>query len=206
LALEAYWRAFDADEPVLLIIKTCAKDITRWHRHWRNAFRLQHPSPLQTIEKMARRHGRLAPVVVIADESLSDGEIQALHEIGDCFISLTRTEGWGLGAFEAARLGCPVVMTGYGGQLDFLDPKRSWLVDYEMVPVHEPTWAANYRAHDRWAEPSVDQAAAHMRSIFEKPEHANAKAANLARDLERTFSQEAVISTFIKALTAGAVN
>lgn len=206
LALEAYWRAFDADEPVLLVIKTCAKDITRWHRHWRNAFRLRHPSPQQTIEKMARRLGRVAPVVVIADESLSDGEMQALHELGDCFVSLTRTEGWGLGAFEAARLGRPVVMTGYGGQLDFLDPQRSWLVDYEMVPVHEPTWAANYRAHDRWAEPSVDQAAAHMRSIFEQPEQANAKAAHLARDLKRTFSEEAVVSAFIKALTAGAVN
>jgi len=203
LALEAYWRAFDAGDPVLMVVKTCAKDITRWHRRWYNAFRLRHPSPLQTVEMMARRHRRPAPVVVIADESLADGEMQALHELGDCFVSLTRTEGWGMGAFEAALLGRPVVMTGYGGQRDFLDPALAWLVDYDMVPVYEPTWSANYRTTDRWAEPSVDQAAAHMRAIFEEPSAARANAQRLARNLRSEFSREAVVAALLRALGSG---
>ncbi len=203
LALEAYWRAFQADEPVLMVIKTCAKDITRWHRHWRNAFRLRHPSPQQTVAGMALRQGRAAPAVVIADESLSDEEIHALHEIGDCFVSLTRAEGWGLGAFEASWLGRPVVMTGYGGQLDFLDPARSWLVDHKMVPVHEPTWSANYRPNDCWADPSVAEAALYMRAIYEEPAQARGKAADLAHDLHQKFSQDAVVSALLCALKSG---
>jgi glycosyltransferase involved in cell wall biosynthesis len=203
LALKAYWQAFNEDEPVLMVIKTSTKDITRWHRHWRNAFRLRHPSPQKTVKDMARLEGHFAPVVLITDESLSDAQIQALHETGDCFVSLTRTEGWGLGAFEAARLGRPVVMTGYGGQLDFLDPKLSWLVDYEMVPVHEPTWSANYRSTDQWAEPSVAQAALHMRAIFEQAAQARKKAADLAQDIRQKFSQEAVVSALLRALTFG---
>ena len=74
---------------------------------------------------------------MIADEGLSDGEMLALHERGDCFVSLARTEGWGLGTFDAARLGKPVVTTDYGGQLDFLDPALAWLAPHSMVPVHE---------------------------------------------------------------------
>ena len=41
--------------------------------------------------------------------------------------------GGGWGAFEAARLGKPVIMTGYGGQLDYLDAELSHLVDYTLV-------------------------------------------------------------------------
>ena len=45
-----------------------------------------------------------------------------------------RAEGWGLGAFEAAQLGKPVIMTGYGGQRDFLDKLRQPLGRPRMAP------------------------------------------------------------------------
>lgn len=201
LALEAYWRAFDAKDPVLLVIKTSAKDITRWQRHWRNGFRLRHPAPDRSVAERARRSPAAAPVVVIADESLSDGQMLALHELGDCFVSLTRTEGWGLGAFEAARLGKPVVMTGYGGQLDFLDPELTRLVDYRLVPVHEPTWSASYRPTDRWAEPSLAQAAEHLRGVFEDRQTAREQARRQAERIAREFSREAVLHALLEALT-----
>jgi glycosyltransferase involved in cell wall biosynthesis len=203
LALEAYWRAFTAADPVLLVIKTCTKDITRWSRSWRHGFRRRHPSPIQTVAAMARQHVSPAPVVVIADESLSDGEMLALHQAGDCFVSLARTEGWGLGAFEAARLGHPVVMTSYGGQRDFLDPAYSWLVDYTLVPVHEPTWGANHRPGDRWAAPSVEQAAAHLQDIHRHRAEAADKAARLAVAIGERFSSDAVVAAMLRALCAG---
>ena len=200
LALEAYWNAFNANDRVLMVVKTCAKDITQWQRHWKNAFRLRHPSPTQTVRAMAERYPGHAPVVIIADEELSDSQMLALHEMGDCFVSLTRTEGWGLGAFEAARLGKPIVMTGYGGQLDYLDAELSYLVDYQMVPVHEPTWSASYRPTDKWAEPSVEQAAACMRQVFEGQAEARARATQLSKRVLREFSSEAIVTSLIEAL------
>jgi glycosyltransferase involved in cell wall biosynthesis len=152
---------------------------------------------------MARQHVSPAPVVVIADESLSDGEMLALHETGDCFVSLARTEGWGLGAFEAARLGRPVVMTSYGGQRDYLNAAYSWLVDYTLVPVHEPTWGANYRPGDRWAAPSVEQAAAHLQDIHRNRAEAADKAARLAVAIGERFSSDAVVTAMLRALCAG---
>ena len=199
LALEAYLQAFDATDPVALIIKTCAKDFTRRHRHWRNAFRLRHPSPVKTVTALKAKYPRAAPVVVIADESLSDAEMLALHEMGDCFVSLARSEGWGLGAFEAARLGKPVVITGYGGQLDFLDPALARLVDYRMVPVHEPAWSS-YRPGDEWAEASVTQAAQHLREVFDDPQAARAQAGLLAGQMADRFSKASVIESLLRVL------
>jgi glycosyltransferase involved in cell wall biosynthesis len=200
LALEAYWKAFDADDGVLMIIKTSKNDITRWHRHWRHCFRLAHPSPETAVKELAARFARPAPVVLIADESLSDAEMLALHERGSCFVSLARAEGWGLGAFDAARLGKPVVMTGYGGQLDFLDPKLSRLVDYAMVPVYEPTWSASYKPTDLWAEPSVDHAARHMRDVFKQQQVSQQMAQRLSENINRNFSKQETVNSLLKAL------
>lgn len=200
LALEAYWKAFDASDPVLMIVKTSRNDITQWHRHWRNGFRLRHPSPARSVARLARRFANPARVAVIADESLGDEEMLALHEMGDCFVSLTRTEGWGLGAFDAARQGKPVVITGYGGQLDYLDPTLSALIDYTLVPVHEPTWSASYKPSDLWADPSVEQAARQLRTIFDAPVAARQRAAQQAARIARDFSPDAVIAALLEAL------
>lgn len=200
LAVEAYLRAFDASDPVLMIIKTTAQDITRWHRHWRNAFRLRHPSPHKSVASLMAGFKHPAPVLVIADESLSDSEMLALHELGDCFVSLTRAEGWGLGAFEAARLGKPVVMTGYGGQLEFLDPELTRLVEYRMVPVHEPTWSASYRPSDQWAEPSVEQAAGCLREVFAQQTTSRERAKRQAEQIAMKFCVTTIVEAFRKAL------
>lgn len=200
LALEAYWQAFDANDPVLMIVKTSDKDITRWHRTWRNCFRRRNPSPRLNMEEIASRFPNPAPVALVEDESLTDSEMLALHQAGDCFVSLARAEGWGLGAFEAARMGKPVVSTGYGGHLDFLDPELARLVEYSMVPVHEPTWSANYKPTDRWAAPSVAQAAQYMRAVFEDQASAQDRARRLSDRIQREFSKEAVLNSLLKAL------
>ena len=202
LSLEAYWKAFNSNDQTLMVLKTSQRDITRFQRHWRNGFRLRNPSTQQTTNDMARRHSDQAPVVLISDESLSDQEIMALHEMGDCFIYLTRTEGWGLGAFEAALRGKPLIITGYGGQLDYLDPEMCYLIDYEMVPVKEPTWSANYRPSDLWAEPSIDHAARQMREVFKNRKMARNLANKQAMNIKSVFSTDVVMATLLRALGA----
>ena len=200
LSVEAYLRAFDAADPVLMIVKTSDKDFTRWQRNWRNAFRRRHPSPLKSIDKLKSRFPETASVLVIADETLNNSEMLALHGLCDCFVSLARTEGWGLGAFEAARLGKPVVMTGYGGQLDFLDPELTCLVDYRMVPVHEPAWPTNHRPTDHWAEPSVEQAAGYLREVFAHQQAARERAQRQADRIAVKYSLSCIVEAFRKAL------
>ena len=201
LVVRAFLRAFEASDPVSLVIKTSRNDITRWHRHWRNGFRLRHPSPKETLRGLVRPFKAAPLIAVIPDETLPDDQMLALHRRGDCFVSLARAEGWGLGAFDAALMGNPVVMTGYGGQRDFLDPTHASLVDYRMVPVHEPTWAASYRASDQWAEPDLDHAIALMREVYENRVEASHKARLLAVDLRSRFSEQAILEAWRRALS-----
>lgn len=199
LLLEAYWQAFDADDAVLLIVKTTPQDSTHRERHWRHAFRRRFPTTARTLARLMQRVAKPAAVALITDDALSDAQMLALHEQGDCFVSLTRTEGWGMGAFEAARLGKPVVITGYGGQLDFLDPGSSHLVNYRLVPVHEPS-APSYDAAQRWAEADVGHAATLLRQVYENHSAACERAAQQAHRITEQFGKAAVVKAFIKAI------
>ena len=51
----------------------------------------------------------------------------------DCYVSLHRSEGLGLTMAEAMALGKPVIATGYSGNLHFMTPENSYLVDFARV-------------------------------------------------------------------------
>lgn len=197
LALQAYWQAFNADDPVVMVIKTSATDFTRFKRQWRSRLRRRHP-PLTGLAHLAGYTER-PPVVLVADETLSDSEMLALHEVGDCFVSLARTEGWGLGAFEAARLGNPVVTTHYGGQLEYLRPDLCWLVACKMVPVQSEA-ASSYRRDCHWAEPCVSHAAEHLKTIFNDRAAARSLAMRQAEEIAVAFSSDATVTALLMAM------
>jgi glycosyltransferase involved in cell wall biosynthesis len=109
--------------------------------------------------------------------------------MSDCFVSLHRAEGFGLGLAEAMLLGKPVIATRYSGNLDFMGPENSLLVDYERVEIKEDR--PIYPRGEFWAEPSVQHAAAYMREVFEHPEEARARAERAQAGIERLLCLEA---------------
>jgi glycosyltransferase involved in cell wall biosynthesis len=120
-------------------------------------------------------------------ERYLDPEVKdALTAACDCYVSLHRSEGFGLTMAEAMYLGKPVIATGYSGNLDFMTPHNSYLVDYELVAVGDG--AAPYPAHAEWAEPSVEHAARLMRDVFEHRAAARAKGRRAAADIRRSHS------------------
>ena len=90
-----------------------------------------------------------------------------LIEICDCYLSLHRSEGFGLGPAEAMFLGKPVIVTNYSGNTDFTNADNSCPVKYQLVPVPE----GQYQFHrgQEWAEPDIEHAAWYMRRLVEKP-------------------------------------
>ena len=97
-------------------------------------------APGTTAWALALCCGRLphpAPVRLVTRD-LADAEVEALHARGDCYVSLCRSEGWGIPPFDAAARGTPVVITGFGGHLAYLDADSAYLVDYDLVPVDDP--------------------------------------------------------------------
>ncbi|MFM6204436.1 glycosyltransferase, partial [Planktothrix sp.] len=102
--------------------------------------------------------------LIIIDKTLSDNEMKNLLRCSDCFISLHRSEGFGLGLSEAMSLGKPTIATRYGGNVDFMNESNSCLVDYKLEPVGDncyPHWQGQY-----WAEADVDQAFCYMLELL----------------------------------------
>lgn len=57
-------------------------------------------------------------------------DLAYLLKMSHGFVLPTAGEGFGLTPLEAMATGLPVVITRYGGHLDFLDESNAWLVDY----------------------------------------------------------------------------
>ncbi len=123
--------------------------------------------------------------VLFLDEHISAAGMLSLFASADCYVSLHRSEGLGLGMVQAMYLGKPVIATGYSGNLDFMNSGNSLLVDYEMTELHEDAGA--YERGSHWAAPKVEQAAGFMRYVFEHQEEGRALGRRAAADIRRTL-------------------
>lgn len=194
--IEAYLRAFTRQDPVLLIVKTSHRD-----------FRVPPPTGERTVEpgttawslaQLLRGHPD-PPAVRLVNRRVTDRDIDTLHRSADCFISLCRSEGWGLGAFDAAAYGHPVVTTGFGGHLDYL-ADSPYLVDYDLVSVQDPNGAPSYAPDQRWAEPNLDHAAGLLRAVVGEWERAAARAESMAREIRHRYRPAAIARLFRSAV------
>lgn len=104
------------------------------------------------------------------DQVLSREEMYALQASTDAYVSLHRSEGFGLGMAEAMRLGKPVVATGYSGNMEFMSPAEACIVSFDLVPVGPGQYP--HGEGQVWAEPHVEDAAQHMRALVDHPERA----------------------------------
>ena len=128
--------------------------------------------------------------VVVLDDYLSRAETDALTAAADCYVSIHRSEGFGLTVAEAMACRTPVIATGYGGVTDFLDAGSGFLVRYDSVELESDE--GPYPAGARWAEPDVDHAAGQMRRVFKDRKEAARRAARAHSRIERDLSYEVV--------------
>jgi glycosyltransferase involved in cell wall biosynthesis len=169
--IEAFKRAFAPGEGPQLLIKTINGPLR----------------PLAEEAVLWAAHGRAD--VHIIDCSLSAEQRDGLMVACDCYVSLHRSEGFGLTLAEAMAIGKPVIGTGYSGNVDFMNAENSFLVEYEIGRVGPD--CEIYPAEGEWAEPSVEHAAELMRRVHGDPEEAARIGARAREDIARTLSPEA---------------
>jgi glycosyltransferase involved in cell wall biosynthesis len=170
-AIEAFKRAFPPGSGASLAIK-CIN-----HQY--------HEPAHERLLLAAHEH----PDVHIVDRYVSASDKNSMIASADCYVSLHRAEGFGLTPAEAMCIGKPVIATRYGGNLEFMNDRNSWLVDHELVPIgagHAP-----YPANGEWAEPDIEQAACYMREVADDPGAARERGAQGARDMRVNHSPRA---------------
>ncbi len=150
ILLHAYGKAFSIHDDVTLIIKT---------------FVNPHNKIYQILNTLKNKNPLFPHVFVIQDD-YEDSQLKGLYLQSNILVAPSRGEGFGLPIGEAMRLGIPVITTGWGGQLDFVNDENSWLIDYEFTPsLSHFNLDQSY-----WAEPSCDHLFQLLLELFNSSE------------------------------------
>lgn len=192
--IHAYCLAFSADDDTTLVVKTDAEGPAHYDDRSRH--------PVQHLVGDLVSNYPNAPHVCLITREMAQAGIDDLHAAADCYVSLSHAEGWGLGAFEAAGSGNPVVMTGWGGQLDYLAEADALLVDYRLVPVRDALGAGSYRPEQRWAQADLDAAVDRLRWVRGNAAAAAAMGERLSVKVQRNFAAGHIIPRLVELIDA----
>ena len=180
--LDAFERAFPAQQrgrQATLVLKAIRLD-------W-----------LPELEQVLRARVAALSGILITDD-LSNEEMASLLDVVDVYVSLHRSEGFGLGMAEAMRLGKPVIATAYSANTDFCTAANSRQVGYRLVAItdedhrYHPPMTGLYRAGQLWADPDLEQAAYWMRDLFERPAERARLGALAQQTILRQFNRHVV--------------
>ncbi len=169
--IEAFKKVFSIEDKAVLILKCSHAESC--------------PEEFSQMEQLAREHN-----IRIINKVLDSEEIKTLFATADCYVSLHRSEGFGLTMAEAMALGKPVIATAYSGNMDFMTLSNSYLVKYSLKEIDQDY--GPYKKGMVWAEPDIDDAARLMRYVYENQDEAHRVGAIAANDMKEHFSPDSV--------------
>ena len=163
LLLDAYGRAFTAQDDVCLVIKDMGNGT--FYRG-------------QTVENILARFREKpgAPEVEYLDSPLSAEEMAGLYAACDCLVQPYRGEGFGLPIAEAMACGLPVVVTGKGAAVDYCDGDRAYLVPARVAFLPAARVGDRETVGRPWVvEPDLDALTDLLQHVATHPDQARAK-------------------------------
>jgi glycosyltransferase involved in cell wall biosynthesis len=126
------------------------------------------------------------PGTVLITGTLTRAEIYQLEAACDCFVSLHRSEGFGLAVAECMYLGKPVISTDWSATAEFVNAHNGCPVRCRLVPIeknHGP-----YVKGQLWADPEVAHAAEWMVRLFDDRAFAAGLGVAARETMEKRFS------------------
>lgn len=181
--LQAYWKEFEKNQSVTLLLKTYYQGFNR--------------AGAEYIKKTIRQWKEeldqdIYPRVLLCTDLLSKEEVIRLHATGDCFVSAHRGEGWGIPQTEAMLFKNPVISTGYGGIHEWLTNEQMFLVKWKIIPVFNMENAKHYEPDQHWADIDISDLREKMRFVFENRQKAYHIAQKATNFVNKTFCYETV--------------
>lgn len=178
--IQAFRKAFAVEEDATLVIKCSRSEFC--------------PEGLEAMRQASRGAN-----VQIIDSIFSREEVNSLISLADCYVSLHRSEGFGLTIAEAMSLGKPVIATAYSGNMDFMTDTNSFLVRWDPIELEEDH--GPYKKGQIWADANLQHAAEKMRLVYEDRQRAGAVGGRAQQDIRQNYSPDAVGRLVLERLT-----
>jgi glycosyltransferase involved in cell wall biosynthesis len=181
--IEAFKLAFPGPSsiPVTLVIKSINSE--RHEKEW------------SCLKNKIGGDSRILQIHEVLPHSINT----ALMKCCDCYVSLHRSEGFGLTLAEAMLIGKTVITTGYSGNMDFTTSATALLVDYELVSVQPGDYP--FSRGEMWAEPNVQQACEYMQELVEDSTFAQSLAQKGEELIRTSFSTKTIGDRYKKRLS-----
>lgn len=180
-AVTAFQQAFEGRDDVRLVIKAINGKL--------------HPLSAERLRVLAADD----PRIELLERYLTVQELHDLYASSTAYISLHRSEGFGLTVAEAMARALPVISTDYSSTTEFFDSRVGWPIPYELTEVGK----GNFPYHETavWADPDLDAAAAAMREIADDPAEARRRGLAAREYILRTRSMDTAAKWMREQLT-----
>ena len=117
-------------------------------------------------------------------------EVNSMLRDVDAYVSLHRSEGFGLTLAESMMLGTPTISTNWSGNVEFQNEDTACMVDYKLVDVGKNI--PLFPEGSKWAEASADHAAEYMKKLYSDKEFYNRIKENGLKSINEQLSKESV--------------
>ena len=127
-------------------------------------------------------------------------EVNSMLRDVDAYVSLHRSEGFGLTLAESMMLGTPTISTNWSGNVEFQNEDTACMVDYKLVDVGKNI--PLFPEGSKWAEASANHAAEYMKKLYSDKEFYNRIKENGLKSINEQLSKESVGKIVNKRINA----
>ena len=138
------------------------------------------------------------PKVYILHGEMSINELYCLytHKKVNCYLTLTKGEGYGLPLLESARCGLPIIATNWSGHLDFLN-NNFLSVDYNLRLLPKEKIDNNiFVENSKWAIVKKDSVEKQLKYSYENYEIIKENSRKLKLDVVRNYCRKEIFKKY----------
>jgi hypothetical protein len=171
--IRSFFKEFNSSDNVTLILKTYGGNMNKD----------QHENLLNIINGW--RRGETNAKIIYISKNLTEKDMCKLYRSADCFVLPSRAEGWGMPYIEAMSTGLPTIGTNWSGNLHFMKPKNSFLIDIkDLEYIHHYSYI-HYQKHMKWSIPDGDHLQKIMRFVYENQKYAKNVGKKARKDVSK---------------------
>ena len=122
----------------------------------------------EKLEGVLKPLGDKCPSVYLVHGDMEETDMSNLyhHPKVKAMISFTKGEGYGRPMAEFTLTGKPIIASGWSGQLDFLPPEHSVLLEGSLTPVHESAADQFCMKEAQWFSVNYSNAANKLYDVY----------------------------------------
>lgn len=149
--IKGFYKAFTCKDDVCLVLKT----FPNIHNNVKDIIsRLNSEFPSH-------------PEIEWYDEDLSDNKLYGLYKSCNCYVQVSRGEGFGLPVAEAMLAKIPVIVSPNSGMADFCNEETSWIVGFDMAEAGSHLQVDGSKTPSFWFEPRIDDLVNQFRFVYQ---------------------------------------